>query len=166
MPSNPNTSRHTNSANHNNKYVTEGATMEYSRTYTPTTQPLFSFKRLLSDATCVRFGNYQVFKQSYQQGGSRGLITLVRKDIPATLSQTPPHLGEQAKDNINNSSSSITSSSTSRPVSQVNRRMSRLASRLGAAHGGIALSRVLYAVANLALILNAVTNLAVSKQSF
>ena len=32
--------------------------------------------------------------QPYQQGGSRGLITLVRNDIPATLTATPPQLGD------------------------------------------------------------------------
>lgn len=50
---------------------------------------------LLSDATILRFGHYQLFQLPYRQGGPRGLITLVRKDIPATLIVNPPHLGDQ-----------------------------------------------------------------------
>ena len=51
---------------------------------------------LVTDASVMRLGRqYQVFHQPYEQGGSRGLITLVRKDIPATLTRDPPGLGDQ-----------------------------------------------------------------------
>ena len=61
----------------------------------------------------MKFGRYQLFSQTYQQGGSRCLLTLVRKDIPATLTDDPQqfddgvdslsvtlHLGHTTKINV------------------------------------------------------------------
>ena len=50
---------------------------------------------LVTDASTMRLGRYQLFQQPHQPGGSRGLITLVRPDIPATLTENPQPLGEQ-----------------------------------------------------------------------
>ncbi|XP_045112511.1 uncharacterized protein LOC123505358 [Portunus trituberculatus] len=59
-------------------------------------QPARQEESLVTDATTVRLGRrYQVFYQPYRQGGSRGLVTLVRKDIPAALTENPHDLGEQ-----------------------------------------------------------------------
>lgn len=50
---------------------------------------------LVGDASTLRLGRqYQLFHQPSAPGGSRGLITLVRKDLPATLKQAPCHLGD------------------------------------------------------------------------
>ncbi|MPD01402.1 hypothetical protein E2C01_096927 [Portunus trituberculatus] len=43
----------------------------------------------------MRLGRYQLFQQPYQPGDPGGLITLVRKDILATLTDNPQDLGEQ-----------------------------------------------------------------------
>ena len=51
---------------------------------------------LVTDASTIRLGSgYQVFYQTHQQGGSRGLVTLVRKDSPATLTEKSHNFGVQ-----------------------------------------------------------------------
>ncbi|MPD06937.1 hypothetical protein E2C01_102774 [Portunus trituberculatus] len=63
---------------------------------TPSLTVVLLQESLVTDATTVRLGRcYQVFYQLYRQGGSRGLVTLVRKDIPAALTEHPHDLGEQ-----------------------------------------------------------------------
>ena len=53
-------------------------------------------KSLVTDASTMRLGRgYQVFYQPHQQGGSQGIVILVRKDIPVTLIEAPHNLGEQ-----------------------------------------------------------------------
>ncbi|KAG0717925.1 RNA-directed DNA polymerase from mobile element jockey [Chionoecetes opilio] len=44
---------------------------------------------------CAGFFLIYFIEELMHKGGSRGLITLVRKDLPATLTLAPPHLGEQ-----------------------------------------------------------------------
>ncbi|MPC45609.1 hypothetical protein E2C01_039314 [Portunus trituberculatus] len=70
---------------------------EINYIYTHATSIIVIQETLASDASLSRFGNYQLFQQPFQQGGSRGLITLVKKDIAATLTENLPHLGGQVE---------------------------------------------------------------------